>query len=295
MTLHLEEWKDFKIESSHAYLGSPIGPGAGDSMWDKPISKYWGRVRRIAACGLSAYYSILAYNTYAVSCLEYRCQLYWVPPKLLKLEARAIAWSLKIPSYAFGKDGPFKLKEFGILSIRSILAMNLAAMFRAARVTLKGWNLSWGKLLASLNDQEINLHIDPSLSHRCWDSPPIASRLFCAFNGFRDNYLQCIPMHILRRIKQSFPNVSHLEPYGPILSPEGVAPDRDPIYRELMKALRFAKGKPQKDAYHIFLRLVHPMPFPELLHKRALRWTLKYFQTPVPLSNINNCLEILRK
>ena len=72
---HLDEWKDFKIESSHPYLGSPIGPGAGDSMWDKPISKYWGRGLRIAACGLSAYYSILAYNTYVVSCLECWCQL----------------------------------------------------------------------------------------------------------------------------------------------------------------------------------------------------------------------------
>ena len=159
--------------------------------------------------------------------------MYWVPPRLLKPEARAIAIILKIPSYAYGKDGPFKLKEFSILSIGSILAMNFAAMFRAARVALNGWNLSWGKLLASLNDLEINLHIDPRLSHCCWDSAPIASRFFCAFNGFRDNYLKCIPGHILRRIQQSFMNVPHLEPRGPILSPEGVAPDRDPIYRNL--------------------------------------------------------------
>ena len=60
------------------------------------------------------FYSILAYNTYAVTCLEYLCQIYWVPEKLLKLEARAIAIILKAPFYAFGKHGPFQLKQFGL-------------------------------------------------------------------------------------------------------------------------------------------------------------------------------------
>jgi hypothetical protein len=107
-------------------------------MWDKPIAKYWTRVLKIASAGLSAYYSILACNTYAVSCLEYLCQLFWVPKRLLKLEARAIAITLKIPYYAYGKHGPFQLKGFGILSIRSVLAINCSAMFRASKVTLKG-------------------------------------------------------------------------------------------------------------------------------------------------------------
>ena len=66
-------------------------------MWDKPIAKYWQRVLRIAACGLSAFFSVLAYNTYAVPCLDYLCQMYGVPPRLLKLEIRAISKILKIP------------------------------------------------------------------------------------------------------------------------------------------------------------------------------------------------------
>ena len=206
--------------------GPSLGPGAGDSMWDKPIAKYWGRVLKIAQCGLSAYYSILAYNTYAASCLEYLCQMLWVPERLLKLEARAIAMILKIPSYAYGKDGPFQLKEFGILSIRSILETNLAAMFRASRVTLKGWDLSWRQLLASLNSQPLQVSPSHTLSPPCWDSDPIASRLFCAFNGFRDNYLGCMPPHILKRIQGSFHSFHFLEPHGPPLSPQEVAPFR---------------------------------------------------------------------
>ena len=74
--MNLPEWKEFKVLRSHSYLGPSLGPGSGDSMWDKPIAEYWGRVLKITQCGLSAYYSILAYNTYAASCLEYLCQMF---------------------------------------------------------------------------------------------------------------------------------------------------------------------------------------------------------------------------
>ena len=139
----------FKILAAHPYLGPEIGPLAGGLMWDKPINKYWDRVQRIARCNMSMYYSILAYNSYAVSCLEYLCQLYSVPARLLKLEARAVAIILKIPSHALGIDGPFQLHEAGILSCRSILALNFSAMFRASQVTLRGWQSGWRLLLAS--------------------------------------------------------------------------------------------------------------------------------------------------
>lgn len=106
LSINIPEWAGFRIRISHAYLGPAIGPGASDSMWEKPIAKYWERVLRIAACGLSAFYSVLAYNTYAGPCLDYLCQMYWVPPSLLRLETRAISKILKIPQHAFGVDGP---------------------------------------------------------------------------------------------------------------------------------------------------------------------------------------------
>ena len=64
--------------------------------------------------------------------------MFWVPKKLLQLEARALSMILKIPSYAYGVDGPFKLKALGILSARSLVSTNLAALVRSSRVTLKG-------------------------------------------------------------------------------------------------------------------------------------------------------------
>ena len=148
-------------------------------------------------------FSILAYNTYAVSCVEYLCQLFWVPARLLKLEARAVAIILRIPSFAFGVDGPLQLSEHGILSCRSILAVNFAAMFRASRITLQGWQDSWGLLQASTDSRQIESCNAASLSHACSDSLPIVARLFTAYNGFRDDHLACMPAHAAKQNKAS--------------------------------------------------------------------------------------------
>ena len=134
--MHLPLWSEFKIKAAHAYLGPSIGLHAAELAWNKPIEKYWKRVCLIANNWFSTYFSILAYNTYAVSCLEYLCQMYWIPPRLLKLEARAVAKILKSLSTPMASMAPFQLKVFDMLSIRSVLAINLAAMFRASRVTL---------------------------------------------------------------------------------------------------------------------------------------------------------------
>ena len=83
---HTPDWEGFQVKPYADYLGPCVGPSAGSHMWDKPIAKYWDRVIEIASLGLSAYYAILAYNTYAVTCLEYLCQMFWVPPHLLNLE-----------------------------------------------------------------------------------------------------------------------------------------------------------------------------------------------------------------
>ena len=51
LAIHIPKWADFKVVKAHPYLGPAIGPSAGDSMWDKPIAKYWSRILRISACG----------------------------------------------------------------------------------------------------------------------------------------------------------------------------------------------------------------------------------------------------
>ena len=271
---NIPDWKEFKIAKSHAYLGPAIGPEANDDVWNRAIDKYWTRVLRVAGLGLSAYYSLLAYNAYCVSCLEYLMQMYWVPPRLLKLEARALSIILKIPHYAYGVDGPFHLKSYGILSARSLLAVNLAALFRASRVTLAGWEKSWRKLVRSLDSRNIGTSTSITLAPPCWEDAPIASRLFCAFNGFRDNYLLFIPPHILRKIQSSFHSYDFLRPEGHPLSLQSNAPLDDPIFKDLSSILAKFPDKPQKETYKIFLKVVHHTALPDLLFKRANRWSL---------------------
>ena len=71
LEVHIPDWCGFQILGRHPYLGPDLGPEAGQELWDKAISKHWERVLRIPGLGLSTYFSILAYNTYALSCLEY--------------------------------------------------------------------------------------------------------------------------------------------------------------------------------------------------------------------------------
>ena len=291
----LPGWQEFKILPSAPYLGPAIGPAAGDDMWAKPVAKYWERVLRIANCNLSAYYAVLAYNSYAVSCLEYLCQMYWAPPSLLRLESRAIAKILKIPAYAFSVDGPFKLKEYGVLSCRSIVALNCAALFRASRTTLEGWQAGWQLLLHSCKFSSLDDCIAPSMSTPEWNSIPITARLFTAFNGFRDNHLQCIPLPFLAKLKPSFHKFSFLIPSGPVLSTSVVAPIDDPIFKRLYAVFKNSKGKPQRGAYEIFKEIVHPQPFPQLMFLRASRWLHKYFEIELSFSTIEKCMAIIKK
>ena len=228
-----------------------------------------------------------------MTCLEYLCQLFWVPPELLKLEARAISKTLRIPHHAYGVHGPFQLKQFGLLSIRSLVAINCAAMFRASRVTLHGWRDGWCALLGSLNSVPASSSPSPLLAPSCWDSPPITARLFNAFNGFRDNFLRSIPPHILTKIQGSFHNIAHFKPYGPILSPIGAAPENDRVLSKLLLALRTSPHKPQKQAYEVFVQVLHPLPFPNLIFTRASRWLLKYFSFQISQDSIHNMLVVL--
>ena len=295
LAANIPDWEGFKIAKAHAYLGPGIGPDANDAIWNKAIDKYWSRVLRVAGLGLSAYYSLLAYNSYCVSCLEYLMQMYSVPPQLLKLEARALSIILKIPHYAYGVDGPFHLKSYGILSARSLLAVNLAALFRASRVTLAGWEKSWRKLVRSLDSRNIGTSISHTLAPPCWEDAPIASRLFSAFNGFRDNYLHSIPPHILRKIQSSFHDYDFLRPDGHPLSPHTNAPLDDQVFKELSAILAKFPEKPKKEAYKVFLRIVHPTALPDLLFKRANRWSLKYLGLSPSLESISCSLAVLKK
>ena len=168
-------------------------------------------------------------------------------------------------------------------------------MFRASRVTLDGWQNSWSLLLDSNNSRYISTAPLPTLSPPEWDSHSLAARLFSAYNGFRDNHLQCIPQHVLARIQHAFHDYKFLLPSSPVVSPEKYAPIDDPIYRQLRSVLKRAGDKPQREAYQIFLAVAHPAPFVPLIFNRVNRWLSKYFQVSIECSSVSSALLILRK
>ena len=106
-SVHIPEWQGFCIKEAGKYLGLWIGPGASELSWDKSLEKHWKRVATIASCGLSTAFSIMAYNTYALSILSYVSQFLWVPFEAIKLEHRALAKILHSPMYAVGTFGSF--------------------------------------------------------------------------------------------------------------------------------------------------------------------------------------------
>ena len=173
------------------------------------------------------------------------------------------------------------------------MCCNLAAMFRASRVTLTGWTDSWKVLVSSLSGLSLEGDLSSSMSPACWDSCPIAARLLCAHNGFTDNFLGCIPKHILKRIQGSFHDLHFLRPHVPPVLPSSIAPWGNPIFEELEWTMRFHPDKPQKRAFHVFHSILHPTPLQDLVFARTTRWMNKYFNTNVLHSQVGMHLDLL--
>ena len=122
-----------------------------------------------------------------------------------------------------------------------------------------------------------------SLSPSCWKSAPIVARLFAAYHGFRDDYLGCIPPHILCKIKGSFHHLDFLRPHCPPLSPSSTAPLDDPTYKALIKVLKAHPSRPQQEVYKIFLDIVHPTSLPHLSIPGPIDGSFNIFHAPFPL------------
>ena len=107
--------------------------------------------------------------------------------------------------------------------------------------------------------------------------------------------MKVTPQYILRRLRFDLCIYPPLQPYGPVASPLEVTPDRDPIYKELMRILSSNPLKPQKKAYECFKQLLHPLSFPVQIQIRASRWTNKYFNLDFPLETANMYCDLVAK
>jgi len=84
------QWDAVRIAFSGTYLGFEVGPAAADTSWKAPLRKY-----REAVCGWvgrapGLHLATLAYNTFAISKLQYVAQLHGVPPDWAEIEQWAV-------------------------------------------------------------------------------------------------------------------------------------------------------------------------------------------------------------
>ncbi len=80
------QWSQLHIDSKGTYLGFVVGPGRGESSWEKPLAKYKKRVASWSRVGGGMQYATLAYNVFALSTLLYVGQLECIPRDVLEQE-----------------------------------------------------------------------------------------------------------------------------------------------------------------------------------------------------------------
>lgn len=272
---HLQGWAGFQIKRTSKYLGVFVGPGALDQAWDAALDKYWKRVGSIAACGLSARFSVMAYNMYAVSVLSYLAQFSWLPARAIRLEQRAQARILHMPMFALGTFGPCCLQEVSLLNCRSLIGLNLASLFRAACITLKGWEKGWIRLVKASRDSSLDRAHRGLLGASCWESRPLALSLAAAKRCFRDVSDSEAPRHIVRFLNGW---LVPLPPWQYNLPRDTLEPadrHKDEIWVQLQACL--GSCKVQADAYKCIMKACLPGGLPDNLLPRIQAWTFKYF------------------
>ena len=97
----IPSWAAFSIAEYGKYLGYLIGPGANDSSWREPASKYIDRCKYIRQLGLGFTLRLYLYKVLAASCTQFVAQLAQVPKWVLKLEEQVLTSSLVVPPIGF--------------------------------------------------------------------------------------------------------------------------------------------------------------------------------------------------
>ena len=84
------DWAAISVETKGTYLGMVIGPGAGQSSWDKPLKKFLGVAKSWGKLGMGLTYSAAAYAIYALPTLTFVGQLKSPSKEALLTEEKAL-------------------------------------------------------------------------------------------------------------------------------------------------------------------------------------------------------------
>ena len=104
-------WSNISIRQAGTYLGFVVGPGRGETAWDKPIQKYQKRCSTWGCLGLGLSFGTLAYNTFAASTLTFIAQLHKPNTEVRLAETEGIPKFLPGPHQWCVVEDVFYLKE----------------------------------------------------------------------------------------------------------------------------------------------------------------------------------------
>ena len=77
-------WQEMLIQRSGKYLGYILGPGAGNSSWEKPLVKYVERAKLWSSLRLGLHYNMLVYKVFIATVLAFVMQLEPDHPDLME-------------------------------------------------------------------------------------------------------------------------------------------------------------------------------------------------------------------
>eukprot|EP00973_Karenia_brevis_P053562 7443490-Karenia_brevis.AAC.1 len=84
----IPDWATFKVVHAAEYLGILLGPSADHDQFEKTKAKYDERCDDVAAAGMSALLSALAYNSKCASVFSHKIQFYDLPSSFDRQEAK---------------------------------------------------------------------------------------------------------------------------------------------------------------------------------------------------------------
>ena len=175
------------------YLGFQVGPAAGSRQWNAAIQKYKARAVAIAHSHAPAGITVGMYNSRAVTVLAYLPQISLPPFELDLAERTAASHVLHLATNAMDEKTLFGIGYVSKVRLQSLKAQSLAALSRAAHVTIKSWPKKCETLSSPATD-DIMLESTPSGRQWPvhWDSPAAAFLLKWAAAGYPSSMVGAI-------------------------------------------------------------------------------------------------------
>ena len=183
-SIHLPEWRGFKICGTAKYLGMYVGPSAGTMMWIAQTQKWMACTRAVFDQGASAAISAQLYNSRCLTVLAYVAQFCPPTAQMCTKEHWCLAKMLHVSFRAFPSWLYFHLDSVGGVPLRSLQSFCRASIVRFATSIMDCWQAAFLSLRgAAENALPFAKVVGGKLSPDFWDTAPFVCNLLDALQS----------------------------------------------------------------------------------------------------------------